>query len=90
LVVFLVVSAAGAFAVVSAGAAAGAAVIVSGDAAGAGVAVVAVLSVAVVLLLVLLPQEATKRPIDKAKMPNFTNFIICFFGWLYLFISKTG
>jgi hypothetical protein len=85
-VVVAVVSAAGVFTVVSAGAAAGAAAIVSGVVGAAGVA--AVESVVVVELLVLLPQDATNRPIDKAKMPNFTNFINVFFGWLYPLCQK--
>jgi small-conductance mechanosensitive channel len=75
LVIFLVVSI---ILVVSiAGAAAGAAV-VSG--AGAGVAViVADESVVDVVLVSLLPQDATKRPIERATIDNFTNFIFMFF-----------
>jgi len=68
-----------AFIVVSAGAAGAAFIVSAGAGAGeAAGAVVDVESVALVELLLLLPQEATKRPIERARIPNFTNFIIVF------------
>jgi hypothetical protein len=45
----------------------------AGAATGAGAA--AAVSVAGVSVLSLLPQEATKRPKERAKIPNFTNFM---------------
>jgi hypothetical protein len=61
-------------AVVSTGAGAGAG---AGSAAG-GVTSVVVVSVVAVSVL-LLPQDATKRPKERASTLNFTNFIILFF-----------
>jgi hypothetical protein len=56
---------------------AGAAVIVS---TGAGVAsgIIVAVSVVVVSSSVVLPQEATKTPIARARMLNFTNFMTLF------------
>jgi hypothetical protein len=74
---------------------AGAAIIAAESvAAGAGVvagaAIVAVVSVAVVSSVELLPQEATKRPIVRAKMLNFTNFMTLNFFSCFSFMPKTG
>lgn len=64
----LVVSAAGAAIAVES--------VVAGAAAGAGAGAAIVVSVVSVLSVdSLLPQEATKRPIARANMLNFTNFM---------------
>jgi hypothetical protein len=72
---------------------AGIAVVVSigaGVASGAGVVVIAVLSVVFSSVLLVSPQEATKRPIERAKIPNFTNFIIVFLNGYFTFIPYSG
>src|SRR5205814_1898311 len=77
---------------------AGAAVIVSaGAGAGAGAAAsVVVVEVAVESVFAAsplpLPQEATKRPIERANTLNLTNFIKMIFRWLCTFIpvSRKG
>lgn len=62
--------------VVSAAGAAIAAESVAGAAAGAGAGAAIVVSVVSVFSVdSLLPQEATKRPIARANMLNFTNFM---------------
>lgn len=68
---------------------AGIAVVVSigaGVASGAGAAIVVESVVVVSSLFSLLPQEATKRPIERAKMLSFTNFMTCFLNGYFMFI----
>jgi hypothetical protein len=71
---------------------AGGAVVVSAGAVGAGAAVVVVVVVDAESVLAAsplpLPQEATKRPIERASTLNFTIFIILFFSWLCGLIPK--
>jgi hypothetical protein len=84
LVSVVAAGAAAALSVVAGAAVAAALSVVAGAASAAGAASV-VVSIAVVVsvlsasLEVLSPQDATKRPIESAKIPNFTNFmILCF------------
>jgi hypothetical protein len=71
---------------------AGGAVVVSVGAAGGGVVVVVVVVIDAESFLVAsplpLPQEATKRPIERASTLNFTNFINFVFSWLCRFIPE--
>ena len=70
---------------------AGIAVVVSiAGAIGSGVVIIIVVSSVVVSLLALSPQEATKRPIERAKMPNFTNFMTLFLDGYFTLIRRTG
>src|SRR5579872_5633979 len=79
-------SAAGAAAGLEVSAAAGLAVSAGGGVAGAAGAAVAALAVESVLVAspLPLPQDATKRPNERASTLNFTNFILLFLdGYAY-------
>jgi len=84
--IFLAVSI---FLVVSIAGAAAGAVVVSIAGAAAGVEVVAAVESVLVSELLPLPQEATKRPKVRARIPNFTNFII-FFLMVNTLNTETG
>jgi hypothetical protein len=64
----------------------------AGAGAGAGVAFTVVVVAEVESVLAAspppLPQDATKRPKERASTLNFTNFIISFFRWLCRFIPE--
>jgi len=70
------------------------AVIVSTAGVVAGVSVIVVALVAVESLedvsVVLLPQDATKRPIDSASIDNFTNFIVSLFYVVMQVYTRKG
>ena len=67
---------------------AGIAVVVSIGAIGSGVVIIVVLSTVSDSLLALSPQDAIKRPIERAKMPNFTNIMTLFLDGYFTLIPE--